>query len=163
MIFVTVGSQMPFDRMVKAVDSWAARNPSHPVFAQIGRTDFKPKNIEFCEGLAPAEFRRRVASAELIVAHAGMGSVLTALEFSKPLVLVPRRGDLRETRNDHQLATARWLAGKPGIEVAKDESELDALLDRAIQSSGLLKPAAPLPASALIQFLRGYLNNAEGG
>ena len=41
MIFVTVGYQMPFDRMVESIDRWAGRHPDAAIFAQIGPTEFR--------------------------------------------------------------------------------------------------------------------------
>ena len=129
MIFVTVGAQMPFDRLVDTVDQWAERRGRGDVFAQIGPTDWRPRCIAWTQFLPPAEFRQRVASASAIVAHAGMGSILTSLELGKPILVMPRRGALRETRNDHQVATARQLADQGKVTAAFDEHELAWKLD----------------------------------
>ena len=124
MIFVTVGSQMPFDRLVVAMDRWAGERPGCDVFAQVGKDGYRPSAMRFADSISPRDFLATVANSALIVAHAGMGSVLTALEFGKPIVLLPRQGALQETRNDHQIATARWLMDRPGVFVAMCESEL---------------------------------------
>ncbi|MBC01888.1 MAG: glycosyl transferase family 28 [Phycisphaerae bacterium] len=156
MIFVTVGYQMSFDRMIEAVDAWAADHPDADVFAQIGPTDHRPGHLPFTEFMDPAEFVQRVRESTVLVAHAGMGSILTALQYGKPIVVMPRRGDLQETRNDHQLATARKLADRPGIEVAMDETELARALDR-LQN---LEAAPTLPSTAspeLIAHLKDFI------
>lgn len=156
MIFVTVGYQMSFDRMIEAVDAWAADHPDADVFAQIGPTDHRPSHLPFTEFMDPAEFVQRVRESTVLVAHAGMGSILTALQYGKPIVVMPRRGDLQETRNDHQLATARKLADRPGIEVAMDETELARALDR-LQN---LEAAPTLPSTAspeLIAHLKDFI------
>ena len=57
-----------------------------------------------------------------------MGSILTALQYRKPIIIMPRRAALGEHRNDHQLATAKWLGNKSGIFVAEDETALLNLL-----------------------------------
>lgn len=36
-----------------------------------------------------------------------MGTIITTVEFKKPLILTPKLGLLRELRNDHQLAIVR--------------------------------------------------------
>jgi UDP-N-acetylglucosamine transferase subunit ALG13 len=128
-IFVTVGSDVPFDRMVKIIDQWAAQNPNYDVFAQIGRTTWKPETLEYCQFLTPIEFTQKVSEADLIVAHAGMGSILTALKHQKTILVMPRRGYLGETRNEHQVATAEKLQEKCKIAVAFDENELAQNLD----------------------------------
>jgi len=124
MILVTVGAQMPFDRLVKTVDDWAATSGRADVFAQIGPTQWKPRHIEWTPFLQPPEFREKVEQADVVVAHAGMGSIITALELGKPIIVMPRRGDLCETRNDHQLATARKFLAQGRILVAFDEKDL---------------------------------------
>lgn len=53
-----------------------------------------------------------------------MGSILTALRYKKPILVLPRRADLGEHRNDHQLATAKWLSNRAGLTVAWNEEEL---------------------------------------
>lgn len=160
MIFLTVGSQMPFDRLVQAMDDWAACHPGHPVHAQIGRSTLRPTHFRAEEVLTPAGFRQKVLAADVIVAHAGMGSVLTAIEFRKPLVLMPRRGDLRETRNDHQVATAKWLAAKPGIQIVNTGEELAVALQTALSGGQAPDAMASGPREALCAFLGGVLRNA---
>lgn len=157
MIFVTVGSQMPFDRLVMAMDHWAAAHAGSDVFAQVGRDGYRPSVMRFVDSISPRDFSATVANSTLIVAHAGMGSVLTALEFGKPIVLLPRQGALQETRNDHQIATARWLMDRPGVFVAMSELELPAAIDRAmgmpLAGQQIPKHATPSLISALQEFI----------
>jgi len=130
-IFVTVGSSEPFDRLVRAVDEWARLRGRRDVFAQIGRSDYRPKHIEAVQFLSLSEFQVRVHSAKVIVAHAGMGSIITALDIGRPIVIMPRRAHLGETRSDHQLATARQFDQQRRLIVAFDERELFPKLDQA--------------------------------
>ncbi|MDB5622624.1 MAG: pssE [Devosia sp.] len=134
MILVTVGTQLPFDRLIAAMDALAPRL-GEPVFAQVGLSPYQPKNIEWARNLAPAEFAERFAQASTIVAHAGIGTVLTAQRWRKPIILVPRRASLGEHRNEHQLATCAQLKGKRGIYVAEEVSELEDLLNRPLLSA----------------------------
>ena len=131
MIFVTVGEQLPFDRLVRTVDVWARDRGRRDVFAQIGDGEYIPSGVEWARFLEPADFRARLAAASVIVAHAGMGSILTALELEKPILILPRRAALREQRNDHQLATAERLGERGLVHVALDERELERRLDQA--------------------------------
>lgn len=161
MIFVTVGAQMAFDRMVRAIDRWAGENGRTDVFAQIGPTDYVPEHIEHVGFLEPPEFARRAGEASVIVAHAGMGSIITALTMGKPILVMPRRGDLRETRNDHQVATARRLSELGKVAVAMDETELMERLGRLdeITASGAIGPHAQ---DSLIGAVRGVVFPAMG-
>ena len=129
MIFVTVGAQMSFDRLVRTVDAWAGRSGRTDVFAQIGPDAPAPKNIKWVRWLDPIEFKQHVQQADAVVSHAGMGSILTALTLGVPILVMPRRGDLRETRNDHQLDTAERLQELGQVTVALDEDDLVRQLD----------------------------------
>lgn len=158
MIFVTVGAQMPFDRMVTAVDEWAGRAKRADVFAQIGPTRLEPKNLEWVQFMDPAAFRERVAACDVIVAHAGMGTILTALENGKPIVVMPRRGDLQETRNDHQVATAERFKALGRVHVASDAAELTTWLDRISD----LRSAPVIRRCASDELLRALREVVEG-
>jgi UDP-N-acetylglucosamine transferase subunit ALG13 len=128
-IFVTVGTQLAFDRLIGAVDRWAAADGRPAVFAQIGPSVLAPRHIEHACFIPPEECADRMREATAIVAHAGMGTILTALELGKPVVVMPRRASLGEHRNEHQLATARRFAELGRVSVAYDELELPDRLD----------------------------------
>lgn len=129
MIFVTVGSDEPFDRLIQAVDDWAGNTGRRDVFAQIGRGQWRPRHIEYCRFLTAAEFRAKLNAARAVVAHAGMGTILSALQYQTPIIVMPRRASLGEARNEHQLATVRHLSGTHRIAAASDEEELRQALD----------------------------------
>ena len=130
MIFVTVGHQMPFDRMVRAVDAWAGRTSRGDVFAQIGQTEYRPVNVPCATHLSPAEFERRLREADAVVAHAGTGTIISAVRLGKPLLVMPRLSRLGETRNDHQVATCRHFGAAGYVLVADDEHDLPSKLDQ---------------------------------
>jgi UDP-N-acetylglucosamine transferase subunit ALG13 len=149
MIFLTIGSHEPFDRLVRAFDTWCADHPDTPAFAQIahvGANGYRPQHCDWTEKLGPADYGARFAGAALVVSHAGMGSIITAMDLGKPLVVMPRRGHFQETRNDHQWATAKRFSDKAGIFVADDEHALAACMDRALASSK--SPTAAVSAFA---------------
>ena len=158
MIFVTVGTQLPFDRLVEAVDQWAGEHGDVAVFAQIGPSEFRPANMPFVRSISPVEFREKARACRVLVAHAGMGSILSALEFGKPIVLMPRSADLGEHRNDHQRATAARLRKTAGIFVALDAAELRDRLDRLDE----LAAGEARPARASDELLRAVADFVNG-
>lgn len=159
MIFVTVGAQTPFERLIRAVDEWALLRKRSDVFAQIGSSDFRAKKIETAHYISPEDFRRRVEAATVIVSHAGMGSIITALEFAKPIIVMPRRADLKETRNDHQFATAKHFDHHARITVALDEIALIDKLDQFRAPSDALSAIEPHASPQLIAVLRGFIES----
>lgn len=160
MILVTVGAQMPFDRLVRAVDTWAEQAGRDDVFAQVGPGGLRPRHGEWTEFMAPAEFRERLATALLVVAHAGMGTILTCLQYGKPLIVMPRLASRRETRNDHQVATARRFAAQERVNMAVTEEELTRLLDAQAQPAAR-EVIAPFASARLISALRVFIEPSE--
>lgn len=129
MIFATTGTQLPFPRLIAALDGLAPML-DEPIRAQIGPDPAPYPNLDLARHLTPTSFEATFAAARVIVAHAGIGTILAAKRHGKPLILVPRRHELGEHRNDHQLATAAHLEGHPGLQIAWQISDLEALLRR---------------------------------
>ena len=150
MIFVTIGSMFPFDRLIRAMDAWAAANPGREMLAQIGDGSFAPAHLPWVRKLDRGEYVRTVQRAALVVAHAGMGTVITAAEQGRPLVLLPRRASLGEHNNDHQADTAVWLRTRPGIHVAEAEADLPACIGAALAQA---VAGETIPAGAPAAFL----------
>lgn len=113
MIFLTVGTQLPFPRLVEAMDHIAGRL-YEPVLAQTA-VDCKCRNLIVEPEMAASRYQRVITQARVVVSHAGIGTVLAAQEAGIPVVLVPRRAELGEHRNDHQIGTVRSLVGRQGI------------------------------------------------
>jgi UDP-N-acetylglucosamine transferase subunit ALG13 len=155
-MFVTVGTQGAFDRLVRTVDEWAGRRAKSGVFAQIGPSDYRPEHIAATRFLDPAEFRTRIEAARIVVAHAGMGTIITALERGKPIIVMPRRADLREQRNDHQLSTAKHFAQQGRIVVAFNEQELCEKLDLA-DTLSTVEPLSARASPPLLATIRAFL------
>ena len=131
LIFLSVGTQLPFDRLVRTVDIWAERTRRSDIVAQVGLSSYTPRVIRCFDFLGPAEIRVLQAEASVLVAHAGTGSILAALEFGKPIIVLPRDHLRGEHRNAHQLATAGRFRDMLGVYVAQNETELVDLLDQS--------------------------------
>jgi len=162
-IFVTVGSQLPFDRLVLGMDAWTGSRGRTDVFAQIGVGATPPQHMAWEETLTPQAFVVRLRTAELVVAHAGCGSILEALSARKPILVMPRRSDLREHRSDHQLATAARMQELWGISVALDQEELFTKLDELVGNPEA--PASTLQESAskdLLDTIRSFIADQQG-
>jgi UDP-N-acetylglucosamine transferase subunit ALG13 len=158
MIFVTVGSMFPFERLIRTMDDWAAQHPEQEVFAQIGGGKYEPKHMRWKRIIAPDDYKKVARSSRVIVAHAGTGSVFTASEFRKPIVLLPRRAAKKEHTTDHQLDTAKWLEAKQGIFIAWSEKDLALAIDRADQVANNLESLIPTSApQPFLDRIRGFL------
>jgi UDP-N-acetylglucosamine transferase subunit ALG13 len=162
-IFLTVGTQLPFDRLVKAVDEWCGRQrDDFEVFAQVGRLgpeNYRPTRFAFEERLSQDSFEERLKASKLIISHAGMGSIISALTYQKPILILPRIAKLGEHRNEHQLATAERFRARSGIAVADDEVALAARLDdfKATDWTGQAGTLSKYANQDLIDALRSFI------
>ena len=134
MIFASVGSMLPFDRLVRAVDAWAGTHPSEEVFVQIGDGEFEPQHAAWARIVPHSEYRQRLEQCDLFVAHVGMGSILQALEIGKQMLLLPRLASQREVTTDHQLHTAQQFGDKPGVMIVSDELALQTAISDLLSS-----------------------------
>lgn len=154
MILVTVGTDLPFDRMVKVIDSWARENQRQDVFAQIGEGGWKPEYIRHAEFLQPVEFSEYFNSSKIIISHAGMGTILSALFHGKPILVMPKLAKLGEHRNEHQTATALRMREFGNVNVAFDEQELRDRLDHLDE----LEPSRRIGSFASDDLVEGIRN-----
>lgn len=160
MIFVTIGAVFPFDRLVRLMDDIAPTLDGEDVFAQIGDGAYEPVNIPFARFVSASEFRARLGACKLLVGHAGMGTVLSALENAKPVVLLPRRLELGEHNTDHQMATARWLATRPGLHVAMGDADLRPAIVEALGGREAREPLSTSAPEAFLRRIRDYIDAA---
>ena len=123
------------------------------VFAQIGPSRLRPRHIQHAEFVSPKECSERMTGADAVVAHAGIGTILTALELGKPLLVMPRRAEFGEHRNDHQLATAVGLPSRERAPVAFDETELAVGSTNSIRSRRGRGSAPQLPKPSSLPYV----------
>jgi UDP-N-acetylglucosamine transferase subunit ALG13 len=144
MILVTVGTQIPFDRLISIVDDWVSQSGTRQqVVAQVGTSDCKFENMTVFQSVEPEQFETYINDCDFIISHAGMGSILTALRVKKPIIIFPRKAALGEHRNDHQLATASSFSNIDGVYVVNDKDELFTVLNNPAElSSGVLSDSA---------------------
>lgn len=116
--FVSVGNaKQPFRRLLDAVAHLAPHLPQ-PVIVQHGHTPFASAACQVTAFMGMEEFARHIETAELLILHAGAGSVIHAIEAGKRPVVMPRRADLGEHVNNHQIEFARALAEAGKVVVA---------------------------------------------
>ncbi len=127
MILVTVGSSAyGFDRVVKLVDELKMEGKiKDRVTAQIGKGKYKPKKIEKTFKFKSwKEINKLNKKTDMIISHAGAGTIMTALRYNKPLICIPRLKELGEHTDNHQLEVANTLKKEKKVLVARNKSEL---------------------------------------
>jgi UDP-N-acetylglucosamine transferase subunit ALG13 len=148
---VTVGTVLPFDRLVNAVASLDPRLRPARIIAQVGKGGVRPEGMEVHESIGFSEMQVLLKRANVVFCHGGTGSLITALRAGCRIVAMPRRAELGEHQDDHQSEIVGALAARGLIEVAEDASELERALDRALAKQ---PQRATTDYSALIERLR---------
>jgi UDP-N-acetylglucosamine transferase subunit ALG13 len=154
MIFVTVGtSTQPFDRLVAGA---APLTETEKVVVQYGASAMRPAGAECVAFLEYAEMLDHMRGARAVVTHAGVGSIMAALSVGKRPFVVPRRRDLGEAVDDHQLELATRLEKAGLVTLVADP----AALPDALAASQPAPPGENGRPNALVEDLRAYLENA---
>ncbi|HML74977.1 MAG TPA: glycosyltransferase [Anaerohalosphaeraceae bacterium] len=159
MIFLPVGTQFGFDRLVKAIDKAILKKIIvDEVFAQIGPGTYKPTSMKYVINLGKEEFDHVFHSCDAIISHAGMGNIALAMKTQKPLLVLPRLKKYGEVVNNHQVDTARKFEELGHILAAYDENEL-------MEKIKLLKTFVPKPRipnrQGVIDRIASFLDSLE--
>lgn len=112
MIFVTVGySQFLFDRMISSVDNilLGLGIERGEVFFQVGTSKYLPRSGNCCTYTDFEDMIQHVRAADLVISHAGVGSILLCLINNKKPIIFPRLKQYGEHVDDHQLQLAKRL------------------------------------------------------
>lgn len=147
-VVVTLGTmrRYQFRRAVTAVQSALAdiAGPETEVLWQVGATDVSGLGID-AQTFVPAEtLQRAIRRADLVVAHAGIGSCLQILDAGRAPVLLPRRAEHGEHIDDHQRMIAFELHRR-GLGVSREPSELTADDLRTAMSRQVVIDPDPTP------------------
>lgn len=111
-MFLTAGTQLPFDRMLEWLDQILMQSPEYcvEVKAQAIKGVYQPSNYTVEEFLNTHDFGSAFRDSDFVISHAGMGNIITAIELNVPIIVVPRIAKFKEHRNDHQLDTLKKFA-----------------------------------------------------
>ena len=85
MIFVTLGSQkFQFNRLLIEIDRLIEEKKiTEEVFAQIGYSDYKPRNYEYKEFLDRDRFADVMNMSDKVITHGGTGAIIGAVKNGK--------------------------------------------------------------------------------
>jgi UDP-N-acetylglucosamine transferase subunit ALG13 len=144
-VVVTVGTDHhPFDRLVHWVNDWLRAHPEHTpgFFVQSGTSTAVPA----CAASPSVEVQRLdqlLDGADVIVCHGGPASIAAAWTRDLLPIVVPRRPDLGEHVDDHQVVFSRKVAQLGHIRLAQTRTEFDDVMAEAIRDPSSLRGAVP--------------------
>ena len=129
MIFASLGTMdMPFNRMAKAVDEFAATTKEE-VVVQTGYTDYNyqyAKSFKFC---TKVEMRQYISDASILILQGGWGAISEAMEMHKRIVVIPRYNKTVHIHDQFQLI--RKLDSLGCVIGVYDEKSLSEAVKRA--------------------------------
>lgn len=159
MVFVTVGSQkFQFDRLLKKVDQLVETGViSEPVFMQSGCCAYQPLHCAAKAFLDRDEFAQKLDQADLIITHAGAGTIVGSMKRGKKIIAVPRRKQYGEHVDDHQLQILRQFEQTGQICVCYEVGELEQALERVEQLESV---AYVSNGGRIIEDIESYLETA---
>ena len=97
--------------------------PGLDVLWQVGATEIDRMPAGARRQVPITEMRRAMREADVVVAHAGVGSALAAMQAGRRALYVPRRRAYGEHVDDHQVAMARELESR-NLVVAREASDV---------------------------------------
>ena len=113
MIMITVGSQQfQFNRLLKAVDQQVGEGKiKDRIFAQIGASDYFPKNYDWRDYLDRDGMEQVMGKARIVITHGGTGTIIGAIKQGKKVIAVPRLKEYGEHVDNHQLQLVGQFRG----------------------------------------------------
>ena len=133
MIFLAVGTQkFPFNRLLKEVDDLVQQGALEgEVFAQVGHSDYVPRNYEYKDFISRDEFQSCIDRCDVLITHSGVATIIAGLKLHKRVVVVPRLAKFGEHVDDHQLQIAESFADKNLLLMCKNLENLAQTVEKA--------------------------------
>jgi UDP-N-acetylglucosamine transferase subunit ALG13 len=130
-VLVTVGTEhYPFDRLITWVDGWRSSPREQELDLVIQYGVSRPPSEGDVHAFMPfPDMLEAIEHAEAVVTHGGTGSIMLTRHAGAIPIVVPRRHDLGEHVDDHQVAFAQRLALRGDCELVESEERLHQLLD----------------------------------
>ncbi|NWF91911.1 MAG: beta-1,4-galactosyltransferase [Syntrophaceae bacterium] len=134
MIFVTVGNHFQgFDRLIKKVDEIASHT-SYDILIQKGYSSYRPQSARYFDFVPIQTAIEYIRTSELVISHAGIGTIILCKEYGIPLILFPRRKKYGEHGTDHQVEIAHAIEERKDdhIYIVYEEDGLEARIDEVL-------------------------------
>jgi beta-1,4-N-acetylglucosaminyltransferase len=161
MIFVTIGSAVKgieFTRLIKKMDEIAGKI-GEEVVMQIGTVPYEPQHAKYFRYSSYQENLSYFRKASLVVGHGGTGTILNALKFQVPIVVVPRRHRYGEHVDDHQVELAQRIVGNELIEVVYELESLELAIKKMQERREKLDKGKTYPErDALIKTIKDFVD-----
>lgn len=127
LILVTVGSsEFEFNRLLEIIDLLCENNimEKNDIIAQTGYSSYIPKNFKNFKMMEKSQFSEYIKKADVIITHAGVGTIISSLKSEKKVIVFPRLQQYNEHVDNHQLEISKSFEDANYIKVAQNYEEL---------------------------------------
>jgi UDP-N-acetylglucosamine transferase subunit ALG13 len=163
MIFVTVGNHFQgFERLLKKVDEAAPRIP-HEIVIQKGYSKFVPQNTKYFDFVPMNTAMQYIQKSDLVVSHAGIGTIILCKEYGMPLIIFPRRKKYGEHGTDHQMEIAKAIDERKDdhIFIVYEEDQLEAKIAEVLTKKQKPVPGANVGRTNLIKAIQSFIEDSD--
>lgn len=125
MVFVAVGTQkQQFDRLFKLIEESKILE-GEEIIAQSGYTKFDTNKTKMLGFISQEDLDKYTNECDYIICHGGVGTIFTALNKKKKVLVVPRLKKYKEHKNDHQLEICKELEKDGYILYLNEDDDFD--------------------------------------
>lgn len=153
MIFVILGGVVEFDfsRPLKIIDELVSEGTlnGNDIVAQRGYSHYIPQYYKSFDFVDATTFDRYIDSADLIICHGGVASLISSMKKKKKIIAFPRLGKYHEHLDDHQTEFASKLAEQGYLLYATDKVSLK----QCIEQSKVFAPKQFISGNALMEHI----------
>lgn len=132
MTLVILGTQdKTFERMLEGIEKQIKKgNLKDEVIVQAGSTKFESENMQIFDLIPMNKFNNLIKTADLIITHGGVGSILSGLRNNKKVIAIPRLAEYGEHENNHQLEIIEEFTKMGYILSCKEMKDLGKVLKK---------------------------------
>ena len=150
-----------FTRLIKKMDEVAGRLEEEVVM-QIGSVPYAPQHAKSFSHTSYQESLSYFQNASLVIGHGGAGTILNALKFRVPIIVVPRSQRYGEHFDDHQMELARQLEGNELIKVVYDIEDLEPAVKEMLEKGKLIDRQKRFPErEKLIETIKSFIEKVS--
>lgn len=126
MILVTLGTQK--EQFKRLLDSIEKSKIDDEIIVQAGHTKFESNKMKIFDFISYEDMSKYIKEANLIITHAGTGSILMPLKAGKKVIACARLAKYDEHVDDHQLQLVEVFRDEGYILELKDGEQLDNII-----------------------------------
>ena len=132
MILVSLGThERPFYRLLKEIEKLISEGKIRDVIIQTGYTSYKVKGAKCFDFIEFEKMQKYIKNCDFLITHGGVGSITDALNYGKVAIVVPRRKELNEHTDNHQLQITKEMEKIGKIIPVYNIRDLEKSIERA--------------------------------